>query len=55
MKTRPVGAELFYEDRPTEGRTGMTEQIDAFFGGEGNFAKASKNSNDELSTYYSRL
>jgi hypothetical protein len=30
MKIRLVGAELFREDRQTDGRTGMTKQIVAF-------------------------
>jgi hypothetical protein len=30
-KIRPIGAELFHADRPTEGQTGMTKQIAAFF------------------------
>jgi hypothetical protein len=44
MKIRPVGAELFYADRRTEGRTEMTKLIVAFR----NFAKAPKNSSEEF-------
>ena len=50
IKIRPVGAELFHADRPTEGWTGMTKKITAFFFTFANFAIAPKNSNDKLST-----
>ena len=39
IKIRPVGAELFYADRRTEGQTDMTKLIVAFR----NFANAPKN------------
>jgi len=39
MKIRPVGAELFYADRRTDGRTAMTKLIVAF----NNFANSPKN------------
>ena len=39
MKIRPVGAELFYAARLTDGQTDMTELIVAFR----NFANAHKN------------
>jgi len=38
MKIRPVGAELFHEDRQTDGQTDMTKPIVVFR----NFAKAPK-------------
>ena len=45
MKIRPVGTELFHADGRTDGQTGTTKLIVALR----NFAKASKNWNQELS------
>jgi len=46
MKIPPVGAELFYADRRTDGQTDMTNLIVAF----GNFAEALKNLANRVKT-----
>jgi hypothetical protein len=51
MKIRPVGAELFHEDRRTDGRTDMTKLVVAFC----NFANTPNKKRQNTVTEYFNL